>query len=78
MLKLTSKECSDLSTYNGTTLTGGTSGVTAKVINVVATDGTDTDTLFVKYFNTNSTDNATIQFTHGETITSSVQAVLLM
>ena len=69
-VKLTSKSVSDLSTYNGTTLTGATSGVTAKVINVVATDGTDPDTLFVKYFNTNTTDNATVQFTHGETITS--------
>ena len=39
-VKLTSKSATDLSTYNGTTLTGGTSGVTAKVINVVATDGT--------------------------------------
>ena len=31
----------------------------------------DPDTLFVKYFNTNTTDNATVQFTHNETITSS-------
>ena len=70
-VKLTSKTATDLSTYNGTTLTGATSGVTAKVINVAVTDGTDPDTLFVKYFNTNTTDNATVQFTHGETITSS-------
>src|SRR5210317_1322136 len=70
-VKLTSKSASSLSTYVGTTLTGGTSGVTAKVINSVATDGTDPDTLFVKYFNTNSTDNTTIAFSDGETITAS-------
>jgi hypothetical protein len=70
-VKLTSKSASSLSTYVGTTLTGGTSGVTAKVINSVATDGTDPDTLFVKYFNTNSTDNTTITFSDGETLTSS-------
>jgi len=69
-VKLTSKSASSLSTYVGTKLTGGTSGVTAKVINAVATDGTDPDTLFVKYFNTNSTDNTTIAFSDGETLTS--------
>ena len=71
-VKLTSKTATDLSTYNNTTLTVVLQeAVTAKVINVVATDGTDPDTLFVKYFNTNTTDNATVQFTHNETITSS-------
>ena len=69
-VKLTSKSASSLSTYVGTKLTGGISGVTAKVINAVATDGTDPDTLFVKYFNTNSTDNTTITFSDGETLTS--------
>ena len=69
-VKLTSKSVSDLSTYIDTTLTGATSGVTAKVVNAVATDGTDPDTLFVKYQNTAS-DGAQIAFTHGETITSS-------
>ena len=69
-VKLTSKSVSDISTYINTTLTGGTSGVTAKVVNAVATDGTDPDTLFVKYQNTAS-DGAQIAFTHGETITSS-------
>ena len=69
-VKLTSKSASDLSTYIDTTLTGATSGVTAKVVNAVATDGTDPDTLFVKYFKTAS-DGAQIPFTHGETITSS-------
>src|SRR5210317_64216 len=69
-VKLTSKSNSTIADYIGTTLTGGTSGVTAKVINAVATDGTDPDTLFVKYFNTNSTDNTTIEFSDGETLTA--------
>ena len=69
-VKLTSKSASNLTDYVGTTLTGNTSGVTAKVVNSVATDGTDPDTLFVKYFNTNSTDNTTITFSDGETLTS--------
>ena len=69
-VKLTSKSASNLTDYVGTTLTGNTSGVTAKVVNSVATDGTDPDTLFVKYFNTNSTDNTTIAFSDGETLTS--------
>ena len=68
-VKLTSKSASSVDTYIDSTLTGGTSGVTAKVVNAVATDGTDPDTLFVKYVNTAS-DGAQIPFTHGETITS--------
>src|SRR5210317_176331 len=68
-VKLTSKSASNLTDYVGTTLTGA-SGVTGKVVNAVATDGTDPDTLFVKYFNTNSTDNTTITFSDGETLTS--------
>jgi len=59
-----------LSNFTGTTLTGGTSGVTAVVQSVVATDGTDPDTLFVKYSNS-GTDNVSASFTDGETITSS-------
>ena len=55
--------------YEGSTLTGGTSGLVADVIGVVATDGTDPDTLFVKYRNS-GTDNVTIKFTDGETVTS--------
>src|SRR5210317_114786 len=48
-VKLTSKTASNVSDYVGSTLTGATSGVTATCINAVATDGTDPDTLFVKY-----------------------------
>ena len=58
-----------LSNFIGTTVTGGTSGVVAEVVNLVATDGTDPDTLFVKYKNS-GTDNASHCFTDGETLTS--------
>ena len=68
-VKLTSKSASDITTYNGTTITGGTSGVIAEVVGVDATDGTDPDTLYVKY-NKAGTDNATVVFSDGETITS--------
>src|SRR6056300_1545688 len=53
---------------NGTILTGGTSGVTAEIVNTVATDGTDPDTLYVKYSKT-GTDNTKLGFTDSETIT---------
>ena len=62
-----------LSLYVGSKLTGGTSGLVADVIGFVATDGTDPDTLFVKYRNSGS-DNVTTKFTDGETVTSSQTA----
>jgi len=58
-----------LSLYNANTLTGGTSGVVADVVGFVATDGTDPDTLFVKY-RTSGTANDSEKFTDGEIITS--------
>jgi len=58
-----------LSLYNANTITGGTSGVVADVVGFVATDGTDPDTLFVKYRNSGTANEATA-FTDGETITS--------
>jgi len=58
-----------LANLEGTVITGGTSGVTATVQSVVATDGTDPDTLFVKYSNS-GTDNVSETFTDGETLTS--------
>src|SRR6056300_15859 len=69
-IKLTSKSAASLSTYNGTTLTGNTSGVVAQVVGISVTDGTDPDTLFVKYdrAGTNYTD---LVFADGETVTSS-------
>src|SRR5210317_2649051 len=53
---------------NGTILTGGTSGVTAEVVNSVATDGTDPDTLYVKYRDSGTSKTAT-SFSDGETLT---------
>ena len=61
-----------LSQYVGATITGATSGVTAVVVNHTITDGTDPDTLFVKYIDTSSVDNVTQTFTDDELISSSV------
>ena len=52
----------------GTILTGGTSGVTVEIGVKVATDGTDPDTIFVKYSKTGSNNTADV-FTDGETLT---------
>ena len=68
-VKLTSKSASSINDYNNSTITGGTSGITATVIGVSADDGTDPDTLFVKY-NKSGTNNTDLVFTDGETITS--------
>lgn len=55
--------------FVGTTITGGTSGVTAEVLKAEAEGNGDPFTLFVKY--TNSGTNKTTQvFADGETITS--------
>ena len=66
-VKLTSKTYSDVSLYVGKQLTGATSGVVATCINAIATDGTDPDTLFVKYTLT-GTNNVATSFTNGETL----------
>ena len=66
-VKLTSKT-GTLSAYEGVTLTGGTSGVVATVVKTSATDGTDPDTLFVKYTKT-GTNNSDLVFADNETIT---------
>ena len=58
-----------LTNYNGNTLTGGTSGVVADVVGTAATDGTDPDTLFVKYRNSGTANDAS-KFTDGETVTT--------
>ena len=60
-----------LSEYDGSIITGATSGVTAKVIGYSEADSTtgDPDTLFVKYLTTSS-DNTTVTFTDGENISS--------
>ena len=59
-----------LNDFIGLRLTGATSGVTAKVIGVDATDGTEPNTLYVKYENS-GTNNSEVKFTHGETISVS-------
>ena len=62
-----------LANFVGSNVTGGTSGVVANVVAVVATDGTDPDTLFVKYKNS-GTDNASDKFTDSESLTSAVSS----
>ena len=55
--------------FDNNTLTGGTTGIVADVIDIVATDGTDPDTLYVKYRNS-GTDNVSEKFAEGEILTS--------
>jgi len=67
-VKLSSIESGvSLSSFNGITITGGTSGVQARVVNVVATDGTDPNTLYVKYIDSGTSKTATA-FSNGETL----------
>ena len=54
-------------------MTGATSGVVAKSVNAVATDGTDPDTLFVKYTKT-GTNNTDLVFTDGETLNCTIDS----
>lgn len=59
--------------YNATnpvTITGATTGVTAKVIGFAAATATDQPTLFLSYEKT-GTDNATVVFADGENISAS-------
>jgi hypothetical protein len=66
-VKLTSKTYATVAEYIGKQLTGVTSGVVGICINAVATDGTDPDTLYIKY-NKTGTNNTSFAFTSGETI----------
>ena len=70
-VKLTSKTYSTISDYIGKQITGVTSGVVGICVNAVANDGTDPDTLYVKY-NKTGTNNTSISFTSGETINATV------
>ena len=54
---------------NGTVLTGSISGVEATIVNQTANDGTDPDTLFVKYSKTGGSNKNQFAFSDGETIT---------
>ena len=66
-VKLTSKTYATVAEYIGKQLTGVTSGVVGICVNAVITDGTDPDTLYVKY-NKTGTNNTSTSFTSGETI----------
>jgi len=74
-VKLSAKSLSTLSSYENVEVTGQTSGVVATVINSVVTDGTDPDTVFVKYTKT-GTDNVATRFTDGETLNCTVNSAL--
>lgn len=58
-----------LSEFVGSTLTGATNGVTAKVIQAVASAGSDPATLYIKYTGS-GTGNVTQTFAAGEELTS--------
>lgn len=58
-----------LDEFVGTIITGQTSGVSAKVVSVTATSGSDPMTVFIKYTNS-GTNNITKQFIAGETLLS--------
>jgi hypothetical protein len=58
-----------LSEFVGTTITGATTGVTAKVLQVAAVSGGDAATLYVTYTNSGS-NNTTSTFAAGEELTS--------
>ena len=70
-VKLTSIDSSNTLAHftNGTELTGSVSGITATIVNQSATDGTDPDTLFVKYSKSGGTNKNQFAFSDGETIT---------
>ena len=70
-VKLTSIDSTNtLSDFtDGTVLTGSTSGITATIVNRSATDGTDPDTIFVKYSKSGGTNKNQFSFSDGETIT---------
>ena len=72
-VKLSAKSVSDITKYVGVTLTGVTSGVVATCIDTSATDGTDPDTLFVKYTKT-GTNNTAFAFTDGETLNCTIDS----
>lgn len=73
-IKLEDSVSSYVNEFLDTTITGGTSGVTATVLKVVPADETDPATLYVKYTNS-GTNNTTQSFTAGETITSDADIV---
>jgi len=73
-VKLSAKSNSTLADYNGVELTGATSGVVAKVIGVSIADGTDPDTLFVKY-SKSGTNNIAATFTDTEILNCTINSL---
>ena len=73
-IKLTST--SSVAAFVGTTITGGTNGVTADVLEAIAASGSDPDTLYIKYTNS-GTDKATELFANGETISNGSKSATL-
>jgi len=73
-IKLTST--SSVAAFVGTTITGGTNGVTADVLEAIAASGSDPDTLYIKYNNA-GTNNATSLFVNGESITNGSKTATL-
>ena len=72
-VKLSAKSLSTLSSYNNVEVTGATSGVVATIINTVITDGTDPDTVYVKY-SKSGTNNVASVFQDGETLNCSIDS----
>src|SRR5210317_1101846 len=66
-----------LANFVGKTFKGATTGVIATVVNSVVADGTDPNTLYVKYLKA-GTDNTTQVFSAGETINESTSAGTLV
>ena len=73
-VKLSAKSNSTLADYNGLTLTGASSGLVAKVIGGAVADGTDPDTLYVKY-STSGTNNTATQFSASETLNCTINSL---
>ena len=73
-VKLSAKSNSTLADYNGLEVTGATSGLVAKVIGVSVADGTDPDTLFVKYSKT-GTDNTSTSFSDTEILDCTINSL---
>jgi len=68
-IKVEAAANSYLSEFVGTTVTGGTNGVSALVLHVVQSENSDADTLFVQY-TSSGTSNTQKVFIAGEVLTS--------
>ena len=73
-IKLTST--TNVAQFVGTTITGGTNGVQADVIEAIAATGGDPDTLYIKY-KSSGTGNTTKLFANGESITNGSKTATL-